>query len=68
MDTLAHVYFARGERQKAVETQERAAELEPHSALILGQLDYFRKALEEAEAGPRQVEKPANPDPKAPEG
>jgi tetratricopeptide (TPR) repeat protein len=46
-DTLAHVYFARGEFAKAVAEQSRAAELDPHSGLIQRQLGLFRKKLEE---------------------
>lgn len=46
-DTLARVYFARGELQNAVREQAKAAELEPHSGLIQRQLDFFRKKLEE---------------------
>jgi len=45
LDTLAHVYFARGEYAKAVETQRRAVELEPHSKLIADQYEVFRAAL-----------------------
>jgi tetratricopeptide (TPR) repeat protein len=56
-DTLAHVYFAKGDYENAVQTQTRAAELEPHSGLILRQLKFFREKLP-----PRpQKEKPAAP-------
>jgi len=60
-DTLAHVYFARGELEKAVEHQTRAAELEPHSGLIAEKLVVFRKALEASRAKqePKPDEKPA---------
>jgi len=44
-DTLAHVYFARGEYQKAVETQQKAVELEPHSPIMRQKLEVFRAAL-----------------------
>jgi tetratricopeptide (TPR) repeat protein len=46
-DTLAHVYFARGDYQKAVDTQTRAAQLEPHTKAIARQLEVFRKKWEE---------------------
>ncbi len=46
-DTLAHVHFARGEYEKAVEVQTRAAELDPHSGLIARQLGVFKTKLEE---------------------
>jgi Flp pilus assembly protein TadD len=44
-DTLAHVYFAKGDVENAVKNQARAAELEPHSGLIRRQLEVFRAAL-----------------------
>jgi len=46
-DTLAHVHFARGEYEKAVEVQTKAAELEPHSGLIARKLEVFKKKLAE---------------------
>jgi tetratricopeptide (TPR) repeat protein len=46
-DTLARVYFARGDLQNAVLEQTKAAELDPHSGLIQRQLNFFRKKLEE---------------------
>ena len=46
-DTLARVYFAKGELDNAVKQQTRAAELEPHSGLIRRQLEFFRKQREE---------------------
>jgi len=48
-DTLAHVYFAQGEYEKAVEVQTKAAELEPHSGLIARKLAVFKKKLEESQ-------------------
>lgn len=45
-DTLAHVHFARGDYEEAVRAQTRAAELEPHSGLILGKLKFFQEQLE----------------------
>jgi len=50
-DTLAHVYFGRGDYRGAVEHQERAAELEPHSGLIAKQLKLFRQKLAESKGG-----------------
>lgn len=47
-DTLAHVYFARGDYENAVKTQTKAAQLEPHTRAITRQLEVFRKKLEEA--------------------
>ncbi|HUT13446.1 MAG TPA: hypothetical protein VMY42_23360 [Thermoguttaceae bacterium] len=46
-DTLAHVYFARGDYENAVKTQTKAAELEPHSGLIRKKLELFRNKREE---------------------
>jgi len=51
-DTLAHVYFARGELENAVKYQTKAVELEPHSGLIRRQLDFFRKKLAEKQSTP----------------
>ena len=58
-DTLAHVYFARGDYQKAVETQTKALQLDPHSKLIARQLDVFRKKWEETK---KQDDGPRKPD------
>jgi len=55
LDTLAHVYFTRGDLENAVKYQSRAAELEPHSGLIVRELEAFRKALE-AKQKPRRPE------------
>lgn len=49
-DTLAHVYFGRGDYEKAVKTQTRAAELDPHSGLIRKQLEVFQAALKKQQA------------------
>lgn len=46
-DTLAHVYFARRDYEKAVQTQTKAAEMEPHTRAIARRLEVFRKKLEE---------------------
>lgn len=50
-DTLAHVYFAKGDLASAVKNQTRAAELEPHSRLIERELARFRAALEQQSPG-----------------
>jgi tetratricopeptide (TPR) repeat protein len=46
-DTLAHVYFARGDYEEAVKTQTKAAQLEPYTRLIAKQLEVFRRKWEE---------------------
>ena len=46
-DTLAHVYFGKGDCENAVKYQTKAAKLEPHSGLIQRQLKVFQKELEE---------------------
>ncbi len=46
-DTLAHVYFARGDYVNAVKTQAKAARMEPHTKSIARQLEVFRKRLDE---------------------
>jgi tetratricopeptide (TPR) repeat protein len=50
LDTLAHVYFAKGDFEQAVKNQTRAAQLEPHSGLIVKELRVFRDALEKKRA------------------
>ena len=45
-DTLARCYYAQGNLEKAVEHQNRAVELEPHSGLIIRQGELFRKDYE----------------------
>lgn len=46
-DTLAHVYFNKGDYENAVKQQARAAELDPHSGQIRKKLELFRKKLAE---------------------
>jgi tetratricopeptide (TPR) repeat protein len=41
-DTLARVYFAKGDLAAAIKQQTKAAELDPHSGLIRRQLEFFR--------------------------
>lgn len=45
LDTLAHCYYAKGDYENAVRTQQEAAELEPHSQAIVRQLKVFKAAL-----------------------
>jgi tetratricopeptide (TPR) repeat protein len=51
LDTLAHVYFARGDYANAVRYQSQAAEVEPHSGLIVKELKAFRAAMEQKRGG-----------------
>ena len=44
-DTMAHVYFGKGDYENAVKHQTTAAELDPYSGLIAKQLTVFRNAL-----------------------
>jgi len=46
-DTLAHVYFAKGEYEKAVETQKKAVKLDPHSGVLQRKLKVFSDKLKE---------------------
>ena len=46
LDTIAHVYFAKGDLQSAVKYQTLAAQREPHSGLLNSELKRFRAALE----------------------
>ena len=46
LDTLAHVYFAKGDVANAVKYQTLAMEREPHSGLLTGELKRFRAAFE----------------------
>lgn len=62
LDTLARVYFAKGDLENAVKYQTLAHENDPHSGLIAKQLKLFQDALAarkpEAEKGrPAQAEK-----------
>lgn len=52
LDTLAHVYAAMGDFEKAVRHQSRAAELEPHNGLITRQLEKFKSELQRRKAAP----------------
>lgn len=51
LDTLAHVYFAKGDLDNAIRFQERAVEVEPYSAQIANELKAFRAAAEERSKG-----------------
>ncbi len=46
-DTLARVYYAKGDYENALKNQKHAAELKPHNFLIAKQLELFKKAGEE---------------------
>ncbi len=46
-DTLARVYYAKGDYENALKNQQKAADLEPHSGQIAKQLELFRKARDE---------------------
>jgi predicted Zn-dependent protease len=50
-DTLAEVYFQRGEKDKALEVQKKVVEWEPKRT-------YFRKQLKRIEAGDPKAERP----------
>jgi len=52
LDTLAHVYAAMGDFEKAVRHQSRAAEIEPHNGLITRQLEKFKSELQRRKAAP----------------
>ncbi len=54
LDTLAHVYFARGELDNAVKYQIKAAEHDPYSGLVAKKLKVFRNALKQNEETERQ--------------
>jgi tetratricopeptide (TPR) repeat protein len=51
LDTLAEVYFQRGDRDKAVELMKRCVEMQPR-------YDYFRKQLRRMQAGDRDADVP----------
>jgi tetratricopeptide (TPR) repeat protein len=46
LDTLARCYYAKGDLANAVNSQAKAAKLEPHSGAIARQLKQFEKELE----------------------
>jgi tetratricopeptide (TPR) repeat protein len=50
LDTLGRCYYARGDYEKAVNYQKRAAQLDPHSGLIRRQLELFEKKLAASES------------------
>jgi len=51
LDTLAHVYAAKGDLREAVKIQTRAMALEPRSPSLKRHLEAFRKKLEGKNAG-----------------
>jgi tetratricopeptide (TPR) repeat protein len=44
-DTLAQVYFVKGDLENAVKTQDKACELEPHFEMLKKKLEKYKKAL-----------------------
>jgi tetratricopeptide (TPR) repeat protein len=46
LDTLAHVYFAKGDLPNAVKYQTMAVQREPYSGILNSELKRFREALE----------------------
>jgi tetratricopeptide (TPR) repeat protein len=61
LDTLAEVYFQRGDKDKAVELMKKCVEMQPR-------YDYFRKQLKRMQAGDRDADVPPSraPSPAAP--
>ncbi len=49
LDTLAHVYFAKGDLASAVKYQAMAVERQPYAGMMSAELKRFRQALEEKE-------------------
>ena len=58
LDTLAHAYFAKGDYAHASQAQHQAAEIEPHTQVILRKLEEFEQALAQFGSGV-----PADPGP-----
>jgi tetratricopeptide (TPR) repeat protein len=52
-DTLAHVYFTRGDYEDAVKSQLEAVKREPYSGVITRKLKLFQQALREQQAKDR---------------
>jgi len=50
VDTLGRAYFANGQIQKAIETQQQAISLDPHSRTMKKQLAEFEKSLAKTKA------------------
>jgi tetratricopeptide (TPR) repeat protein len=51
VDTLARAYFANGQIQKAIDTQQEAIALDPHSRTMKRQLAEFTEALRKSNSG-----------------
>jgi Flp pilus assembly protein TadD len=70
LDTLAHVYYAKGDFEQAVKYQTMAAEQEPNMGPIRRQLGVFREAWDAQRksggAAPAPAAKPAAPKPATP--
>jgi len=52
-DTLARVHFAKKNYAEAVRCQTKALELDPYSGQIARQLEFFRRAAQQAKAKPQ---------------
>ena len=50
LDTLARCYYAKGDYARAVQTQRRAADIEPHTRSIQRQLEQFQLAFDTSHA------------------
>jgi predicted Zn-dependent protease len=59
LDTLAEVYFQRGDKGKAVELMKKCLEMQPRSA-------YFRNQLKRMRAGNPEADLPREPSPGSP--
>jgi tetratricopeptide (TPR) repeat protein len=54
LDTLAEVYFQRGDKDKAIELMKKCIEMQP-------KYEYFRKQLKRMQAGDRDADVPPEP-------
>jgi tetratricopeptide (TPR) repeat protein len=45
LDTLGRCYFAKGDLENAIKSQQKAVDLDPHSQQIRRQLDMFKREL-----------------------
>jgi tetratricopeptide (TPR) repeat protein len=53
LDTLAHVYYAKGDFDEALKQQTAAAASLPHNRTILKQLEVYRKKVAEKKTSPK---------------
>ena len=56
LDTLAEVYFQRGDKDKAVELMKKCIDMQPR-------YEYFRRQLKRMQAGDRDTDVPPEPTP-----